>query len=173
MPRSDRPEGYDPKEFQLAQLNVGQIKYPQDSAEMADFVDALDAINLLAEKSEGFVWRLKDDSGNAMSFNIFDEDTLPNMSVWRDRDSLFKYVYKSGHAHYLARRKEWFHMPTEGHMVLWWVPAGHQPTLEEAAERLSYLRDQGPTPMAFTFKRAFAPDGEPLSAPAKSLATTK
>lgn len=169
MPKSERPERRALQDFHLAQLNVGRIKYPQDSAEMADFVGALDAINLLAEQSDGFVWRLKDDSGNAMSFNIFDENTLPNMSVWRDRDSLFKYVYKTGHAHYLGRRKEWFHMPTEGHMVLWWVPAGHRPTLEDAAERLNYLRDHGPTPMAFTFKRAFAPDGEALAAPAKGL----
>lgn len=153
---------FNPHDFELAQLNVGRLLYPKDSPEMAEFIGALDEINALAEASDGFVWRLKDDDGNSMSFNIFDEQTLPNMSVWRDRESLFTYVYKTGHTHYLARRKEWFHMPTEGHMVLWWVPRGHRPTIEEAAERLEYLREYGPTPMAFTFKRAFGADGEPI-----------
>ncbi|MFC4349904.1 DUF3291 domain-containing protein [Kordiimonas lipolytica] len=163
MPRSNHPgEGFSPANFELAQLNVGKIKYPKDSPEMADFVSALDHINGLAEQSDGFIWRLKDESGSAMSFSLFDDDTLPNLSVWRDRESLFTYVYKTAHTDYLARRKEWFHMPSEGHLVLWWVPKGHRPTIEEAARHLEYLRKNGPTPMAFTFKRAFGADGEPL-----------
>ena len=43
--------------------------------------------------------------------------------------------------------------------VLWWVPAGHEPSVDEAEERLDYLRDHGPTPYAFTFKsRQVPPD---------------
>ncbi|NVJ96515.1 MAG: DUF3291 domain-containing protein [Alphaproteobacteria bacterium] len=156
-------------EYHLAQLNVGRIKYAKDSPEMADFIGALDYINGLAEESDGFVWRLKDDNGNAMGYSLFDEETLPNLSVWQDAESLFHFVYKTAHTDYLARRKEWFHMPTEGHMVLWWVPAGHQPTLDEAGERLAYLREHGPTPMAFTFKRAFGPDGEAFTVSAKPV----
>jgi len=157
------PHGNNPgSEFHLAQLNVAKIKYPKDSPEMAEFVEALDEINALAEASDGFVWRMKDDSGNAMSYTLFDDETLPNVSVWCARESLFDYVYKSAHTHYLARRKEWFLMPTEGTMVLWWVPKGHQPTLEEAAKRLEYLREHGPTLQAFTFKQAFDPSGEPI-----------
>jgi len=153
--------------FHLAQLNIGKIRYPQESEEMSGFVNALDEINALAEASPGFVWRLKGDGGNAMDYTVIDGETLVNMSVWRDRESLYDYVYKTAHASFLARRKEWFHMPSEGHMVLWWVRAGHEPTLEEAVERLMYLRDHGPTPMAFTFKRAFDWDGEPLAAAAQ------
>ena len=158
MPHGNHPGS----EFHLAQLNVGIIKYPKDSPEMAEFVNALDEINALAEGSDGFVWRLKDDAGNAMSYSLFDDETLPNMSVWRDRESLFNYVYKSAHTPFLARRKEWFQMPKQGTMVLWWVPVGHEPTLEEAAKRLEYLREHGPTLQAFTFKRAFDPAGEPV-----------
>ena len=157
------PHGnYPVQEFHLAQLNIATIKYPKDSPEMADFIGALDEINALAEASDGFVWRMKDESGNAMSFTLFDDKTLPNMSVWRDRESLFNYVYKSAHTHFLARRTEWFEMPKRGTMVLWWVPAGDEPTLEEAAKRLEYLREHGPTPQAFTFKKAFDTEGEPV-----------
>ncbi|WP_286830934.1 MULTISPECIES: DUF3291 domain-containing protein [Kordiimonas] len=164
MPRDDDPKkAFDASDFELAQLNVGKIRYAKDSPEMADFIGALDHINGLAEQSDGFVWRLKDETGSAMSFSLFDAETLPNLSVWRDRESLFNYVYKTAHTDYLARRKEWFHMPSEGHMVLWWVPKGHRPGLDEAARHLEYLRENGPTPMAFTFKRAFGPDGEPVT----------
>ena len=145
--------------YHLAQLNIATIKYPKESEEMKEFMDALDGINLLAECSPGFVWRLKDDTGNATDYTMFDDETLANMSVWHDMASLHKYVYKSGHTHYIGRRKEWFEMPAEAHMVLWWVPAGHEPTIEEAAERLLHLRMHGPSAHAFTFKQAYDAEG--------------
>ncbi|MFJ4790482.1 DUF3291 domain-containing protein [Streptomyces sp. NPDC088794] len=40
-------------------------------------------------------------------------------------------------------------------VVLWWVPAGHRPTVAEAEERLLRLRADGPTPYAFTFRSPF------------------
>lgn len=157
------PHGNTPgSQYQLAQLNIAKIKYPKDSPEMADFISALDRINAVADASEGFVWRMKDEAGNAMSFSLYDDDTLPNMSVWRDRESLFDYVYASAHTPFLARRKEWFHMPAENTMVLWWVKAGYRPTLEEGAKRLDYLREHGPGPQAFTFKQAFDTAGDPI-----------
>jgi Domain of unknown function (DUF3291) len=42
-------------------------------------------------------------------------------------------------------------------VVLWWVPAGHRPSVAEADERLAALRADGPTPRAFTFRESFAP----------------
>jgi len=156
MPHGTRPDiGY-----HLAQLNIAEIKYPKDSPEMADFFDALDEINALAEESEGFVWRFKDDVEEADSIRMFGEGVLPNLSVWQDRESLFRYVYQSAHTKFLARRKEWFQMPKNKHMVLWWVPVGQFPTLEEAAKRLEYLREHGPSLQAFTFKQAFDASGE-------------
>ncbi len=154
MPHGSKPT------YHLAQLNVAVMKYAKDGPELKEFMDALDGINLLAECSPGFIWRLKDETGNATDMNIFDDKTLPNMSVWADMESLHKYVYRSGHTHYLGRRKEWFEMPSEAHTVLWWVPQGHKPTLEEAAERLTYLRENGPTAHAFTFKQAFDSEGQ-------------
>jgi hypothetical protein len=69
--------------FHLAQLNIAKMLAPIDSPIMADFVANLDTINALAEKSNGFVWRLKDDTNNATSIKIFDDDFLiVNASVW-------------------------------------------------------------------------------------------
>ena len=51
----------------LAQFNIARIRYPLDDPRMAEFVDNVARVNALAETIEGFVWRLQDDSGNAMN----------------------------------------------------------------------------------------------------------
>lgn len=146
-------------QFHLAQLNVATFLTSRDAPDVVDFVGALDEINALAERSEGFVWRLQDEAGDAMSFNPYGDGTIVNMSIWRDVESLFAFTYKTAHTKIMARRKEWFHMPAESHFVLWWVPAGHIPEIEEAADRLDALRRDGASPLAFTFKQAFDPLG--------------
>lgn len=147
------------QQYQLAQLNIAELKAPLDSPELADFVANLDRINALAESSEGYVWRLKTDDGDATAIRDFGESTLVNMSVWKDVDALNTYVYRSGHVDIMRRRREWFERMANIHMVLWWVPEGHLPTVEEAAEKLALLRLQGPSPAAFTFRQAYPPPG--------------
>ena len=146
--------------FQLAQLNVAHLVAPLDSPALADFVARLDEINALAERSEGFVWRFRTDEGNATAAaHPFGDEVIPNMSVWTSIEALHGYVYRSAHAPVMARRSEWFHRTRESHSVLWWVPAGHRPTLDEAHGRLGRLREHGPGERAFTFKRPWpAPD---------------
>lgn len=143
-------------EYQLAELNIGRMLAPIDSEIMKDFVLNLDAINALAESSPGFVWRYTSDGNNATSTRIFDDDYLiVNMSVWKDMDTLFDYVYKSAHVEIFKRRKEWFQKMDSMYMVMWYVPAGKIPSVEEALERLIYLREHEATPYAFTFKKSF------------------
>ena len=85
------------------------------------------------------------------------DSTLVNVSVWRDVDSLNKYVYGSAHVEIMRRRKEWFERMKEAYAVLWWVAEGHRPTMEEARSKLELLRAQGPTEEAFSFRKAFPP----------------
>ena len=145
-------------EYHLAQLNIARALAPMDDPKMADFVARLDEINRLADGSPGFVWRLQDESGDATAIRAFDDpNLLVNMSVWESPDALFDYVYRSGHARVMARRRDWFDMPADAHTVLWWIPAGHIPSLEEAKARLDLLRAEGPGPRAFTFKNRFPP----------------
>lgn len=148
-----------PSGYHLAQLNIATFLTSKDAPEVVDFFNALDEINALAERAEGFVWRLQDETGDATGFNPYGDDTIVNMSVWRDIDSLYAFTYKSAHTKVMARRKEWFHMPVESHFVLWWVPTGHEPSIEEAIDRLDVLRADGPSPLAFTFKQTFDPYG--------------
>jgi hypothetical protein len=146
--------------YELAQLNIGIVKGPMDSPVMADFAANLERINALAEHSPGFVWRLQTEAGDATAIRPFeDENMLVNMSVWRDVESLNRYVYTTAHVEIMRRRREWFERMSEAFMVLWWVPKGHRPTIAEALIALELLRHKGPTPKAFTFRQAYpAPD---------------
>ena len=156
----------------LAQLNIGRIRYPLDDPRMADFVNNLDRVNAIAEHSPGFVWRLQDDSGNATAIHAFDDPRLLlNMSVWESVAALERFVWQTVHKRFYGRRPEWFEKLDTPHLVMWWVPAGHRPTLTEAKERLEYLAAHGPSDLAFGWEsvpaaqlwktaRCSAPDGQ-------------
>ena len=146
-------------EFFLAQINIAKMLGPIDSPIMTGFVNNLDPINELAEQSEGFIWRLKDDSNNATAVKIYDDEFLiVNMSVWKDVAALHEFVYRSNHVEVFKRRKEWFEKIPEMHMALWYVSRDYWPTVADAIERLDHLRSHGETPYAFGFKKKFTPE---------------
>lgn len=160
------PRGVD-QLYQLAQVNIALLREPIDSELLQDFVSELDPVNARADLAEGFVWRLQTEDGDATAVRAFGDDRfIVNMSVWESIEALGDFVYRTGeHRAVLKNRKKWFHQLKDAHMVLWWVPAGHIPSIEEAEERLAFLRTHGPTSIAFTFKRPFAPpDDTPLVA---------
>ncbi|KQV21709.1 MULTISPECIES: DUF3291 domain-containing protein [unclassified Kitasatospora] len=144
---------------QLAQINIARLLFPIDGPELADFVTALDPVNALAESAEGFVWRLTD-SATEGTVRIFEDDWLiVNMSVWQDPDALETFVYSPEHIAVLRRRREWFARAGEAMTALWWVPAGHRPTVAEAERKLVELRAKGPSAEVFTLRETFpAPD---------------
>jgi hypothetical protein len=137
---------------------------------MAEFAANLERINVLAERSPGFVWRLQTEDGDATAIRPFDnENMLVNMSVWRDVESLNSYVYNSAHLEVMRRRREWFERMTEAILVLWWVTKGRRPSIAEAVAKLEILRRNGPTPEAFTFRKAFPPPDATHSQPPVTL----
>lgn len=144
--------------YHLAQYNIARLLAPLDSTQLADFVVNLDRINQVGDRSPGFVWRHQTAEGNSTAVRVRDDPMIIiNFSVWEDADSLFEYTYRSDHAEVFRRRKEWFDPHDSYYLVLWWVPAGHEPGVEEAEERLNYLQEHGPTPHAFTLKERFPP----------------
>src|SRR5207302_5021452 len=148
-------------EWHIAQLNVGRILAPTDSPQLAEFMARLDEINALADATSGFVWRLQTASGNATDIRVSEDPYfLVNMSVWATIESLFEFVYRTSHTAVMVRRRQWFERPTEAYQVLWWVPAGHSPSVAEALDRLEHLRRNGPTAHAFTFSQRYPPPGE-------------
>jgi hypothetical protein len=124
----------------LAQYNIGRLRYPLDDPRMVDFTSNVERINNLAERIDGFVWRLSGPGGNALDLGP-SWDIVPNITLWRDTESLRRFVHNTAHKHFLARRHEWF-LPIDGpKFVMWWTD--HQPTLDEGAHRLLRLAQYG------------------------------
>ena len=150
--------------YHLAQLNVGTVRAPSDSPELAGFMAGIEPVNAAADAAPGFVWRLQDGDGpGATALRPRGPDFMVNMSVWESLEALWDFAYRNGpHLDFMRRRREWFHRMADQHLVLWWVPAGCIPSLEEALARLDLLQREGPGPEAFTFREPFpAPGDEP------------
>ena len=144
--------------FHLAQVNIGIAKGAMDSEVMKVFSDNLDPINAIAEASEGFVWRLKDEAGNATDIIFSDNpNELVNMSVWQSVEALKHFMFKTHHIDFLKRKNEWFETSIKQTYALWWIPVGHYPSIQEAKDRLAMLNDKGETAQAFTFKKLYSP----------------
>lgn len=125
---------------------------------MAGFVARLETLNALADESAGFVWRYQTDAGDATEIRVFnDELILFNLSVWESVESLENYVYNSDHVTALRKRAAWFERPSRAPLALWWIPAGHTPSVEEAKERFEALWRDGASPFAFSFSERFTP----------------
>jgi hypothetical protein len=143
--------------YALAEVNIARMLAPLDSPVMAGFVAGLDPLNALAERSPGFIWRLKTDDGNATALRPYEDDyIIVNLTMWTDIDALFQYTYASDHVDVFRQRSEWFERMTLPYMTMWYVDVDHRPTPAEARERLEYLQAHGPTPHAFTFKKRFS-----------------
>jgi Domain of unknown function (DUF3291) len=150
------------KNYQLAEINIARMKGVNiDDPIMREFVENLDKINALAENSEGFVWRLKDENNNAASLNPYqDERIIVNISVWKTIESLKNFAYRTFHAEIFKRRSEWFQKFGKAYMTMWWISEGEFPTLEQAVDKLSYFQKHGASETAFDFKTIFPPPAE-------------
>jgi len=152
-------------QYHIAEINIATFRLPISDPVNAEFIANLDRVNALAESAPGFVWRLVGEGNDALDIRAFDDpNTAINMSVWTDMDSLANFVYRNdAHREIMRRRREWFDR-MEFHLALWWVPAGHRPTVLEGKSRLESLSRVGPSAHAFLFNRPFpAPDATPAS----------
>jgi hypothetical protein len=150
--------------FHLAQVTIAQLRHSLDHPAAAGLASRIAVLNLLAERSPGFVWRLKDVRASDLElfsdlFDPFDPARLfYTLSVWTDVDSLRRYVYQSAHAEMLsaAARHAWMVESSVPNLALWWLPVGIEPTVADSASRWRSLRDLGPTDTAFNFRTKFA-----------------
>src|SRR5208283_86329 len=137
-------------ESHVAQLNIGRPLHSLDDPRLADFMNNLDRVNAIAERSPGFVWRLKDESNNATAVRPFDDpNMLVNLSVWESVEALERFVWATVHKQFYNRKGGWLEKLSEPHFVMWPVAAGHIPDLEEAKARLDRLRAPGDSDHAF------------------------
>ncbi len=147
---------------QLAEVNVALPRAPLESPSMAGFLRALDDVNWLADRSPGFVWRLRPVDGPVTLRRLGDDEVIVTLSVWATFEDLQRYVYRSAHGLFMQKRSRWF-LPIGGFTTaLWWVDEGEEPAVDEGLDRLVHLREHGPTPHAFSLRRRFDPDGAPV-----------
>lgn len=137
----------------LAELNVGRLLAPTDDPRVAEFMGALDRINGLGKRMPGFVWMMEGSgapgTGNTEAKIEGDPQYVSNLTVWESGDALEAFVYNTVHRQFLDRRAAWFEVLGQMHFVMWWVPVGHRPGLQEALAKLDRLRAEGPSDTAF------------------------
>jgi hypothetical protein len=146
--RTRQPAGH-----HIAELNIGRLVAETDDPRVAEFMAALDTVNGLGKRMPGFVWMMEGSgapgTGNTETKLEGDPRFVSNLTVWEDVDSLGRFVFETVHARFYARRADWFEVLGAQHFVMWWVPAGHRPTLDEAMQRLAMRERDGDSDRAF------------------------
>lgn len=137
--------------YHLIHANVSQGRASLDDPLMNDFADQMDEIDELAQGWPGFVAQpIPPDEGT-----VYTELAFLNVSIWESIEQLREFTYSGRHSELLDRRAEWFVQSNRPIYVLYWSPAGESPTEKEISQRFAYLREHGPTPLAFTFDQPF------------------
>jgi len=172
--------------MRVAFTTCGLLEEPYGAARTEPFEELTPTVYVASEHHPGFIERAdyandRDDLGDIdRDWGKWGSLRLPSfydggktddayraaqtLSVWRDLQSVWDFVYYSGvHAAALRRRHEWFQRPTWPTYTVWWTTDNHTPTWAEAIERLELLEAAGPTPAAFTLKKAFEQDGTPVT----------
>ncbi len=143
-----QPDGH-----HLAELNIGRLLAPTDDPRVAEFMAALDRINGLGKRMPGFVWIMEGSgepgTGNTETKLYNDPQFVSNLTVWEDVESLENFVWNTVHRQFYERKAEWFEVLDKMHFVMWWVPVGHNPSIDEAMERLAHLNAHGDSDHAF------------------------
>lgn len=141
------------KGLHLAELNVGRLLAPTDDPRVAEFMGALDRVNSMGRRMPGFVWMIEGSgepgTGNTETKIGGDPQYVSNLTVWENVELLEHFVWNTVHRTFYDRRAEWFEVLGKMHFVMWWVPAGHRPTLQEGLDRLAHLTAQGDSDQAF------------------------
>ena len=125
---------------------------------MAGFLNRLDELNALAEKSPGFVWRLQTGEGNATYFRPYADDRiLMNMSVWATIEALRDYVYTPPMRNCCGRGRN-----GSRSFLVRTAPCGGCrraifPALMKPGSVLLILMYTGPLSLRLTLKRHFSP----------------
>lgn len=139
----------------LAQFNYARLRHPVDDPRTKGFVDGSDVLMRVAQRSAGFIWALDSGRGGVPDPPVWGDPLISvNLTVWRDPESLEFYVHKTLHKSWLKRRDEWFEPVPEPYLVMWWIEAGHIPSIEEGLDRLALLRAEGESERAFSWRWA-------------------
>lgn len=133
----------------LGQFNIARALWPLEDPRMGEFTDNVSRMNALAERSDGFVWRLLDETGPDAP--VFEDDPRMTftLSVWRDLDALRAFTFNTIHKRFRQRRAEWFEPLGRPYLAIWPIEDGHRPDGAEALAMLAQLTREGPSSTVF------------------------
>lgn len=121
----------------LAQSNIALFRWPLDDHRMSAFVDWIGPVNQIAEQSDGFVWRFTGDyqpRGSVAPWN--DPLLFFNLSVWRDQESLMRFVRSENHMAVMCDRAQWLTPAPGPSAATWWIEDDSRPSVDEAIKAI-------------------------------------
>ena len=145
--------------MKVAHMNVARLRHPPGDPRVAGFIDNVQKVNSIAERSSGYVWRFSDEAlsvGEGVAFQgLADDPKLAiSLSVWESVEHLWQFVNKTVHGGFLRSRDRWFEPYGGPNYVIWNHLSDAPPDISEGWDRLNMLAEKGATPQAFDF--AFA-----------------
>lgn len=158
----------------LALYTFGMFAKPANDPANAGFHELNDPVLAAVDRAEGLIARsgyASDGEGRSWGAEVYprfyretgDGWSPATLSLWTDMESLFAFTYFGLHAAAFKRGREWFQKPEWPPLVMWWHMGTDYPIWAEGVRRHAHLHDNGPTPMAFTFKTAFDENGAPYA----------
>ncbi len=130
----------------LAEINIARLKHDQDDPRVAVFMENIDRINGIAERSDGFVWRNVEETSDPVPG---DDRMIATVSVWQSVPQFERFVWDTLHRRFFEQRANWFDVMDSMHFAMWWVDPGTKPSLADALARLDHLNAHGDSDHAF------------------------
>lgn len=137
-------------------MNMGFLPHPHGDHRISGFEDSSDFVNAVADRSIGFVWRLKEEGCDLPENDtgrLFGrpEVALAMLSVWESFKGFSNFAHKTVHGQFVNRRADWFEHADAPSYGIWPVDEYHIPTLSEGKQKLLLLQQNGPSRSAYDF----------------------
>lgn len=82
---------------------------------------------------------------------------VATLAIWNDQTAMMQFAqHGKTHPPAIARMSHLIDRSQGPNMVMWWAEAGSEFSLEDGWQRLIYLRQNGPSEYAFSFRDKFA-----------------
>lgn len=158
-------------EYDLVHLNVVRPLGPfsADLEETQYFISRLEPIMGLADETDDLLWHDHAAKVEGQGYldlpDLFaiktdgaDNPVIMTMAGWTDAHALHRFTRRTkDHSEGIKTLRHWVDRSEGATLVLWWEPRGVKPSFEKAWSKLIMLRENGPTPEAFSLQARFDP----------------
>lgn len=169
--------------MRLAMSTITVLRHPYGHEDILSYQDMIMPVFEQAEGSPGFIDRARpvDDKFHLTNFErdwgqwgtfttprfytggrkSATDSRASTLSLWVDLESIWRFACRDGHMYMMRNKKRWVADFDWKNYAAWWVDDETIPTWEEAAKRIEYINDHGPSPYAFDFAHPYDQHGNP------------